>query len=186
MKDSLEVATHNAEIDLAESMVGRAFTPVNGDTQFELIAIGSVANAEPDQDRWFVQWRWAGRHTGSGHFARTEATNFEVKIEGTTLVDISDRENPTFLRFIDWSQVMAQVGVFPSRQILLKRGEDFDARQEAWRHGRLAERSLRAGESSHDGIKRSKDSHHDSQRYVPRPDHGETLSFDEDGKLQHR
>jgi hypothetical protein len=55
-----------------------------------------------------VVWQYAGRH--SAEFQGVPATDRVVTIRGTTVVDHSGPE-PLFHRYVDWLDVMAQLGL---------------------------------------------------------------------------
>ena len=116
--------------DLRTSVVGRAFT----DGVFTLLAEGPATNpgsleipkgAKLVGDVVFVQWSWKGRHTEDFVFAGTKATHRSVEIHGVTVVYDTDL-GPYFGRFVDWSNVLAQVGVLPGRQRIGERPTTWD------------------------------------------------------------
>src|SRR4051794_20105869 len=58
-----------------------------------------------------VEWAFRGEHTSE--FAGIPATNREVTIHGVTIVR-QRGDTTTFRRYVDWSAVMAQLGVSAS------------------------------------------------------------------------
>jgi hypothetical protein len=66
-----------------------------------------------------VLWALRGTHTGT--FVGLEPTGREVTIEGLTLVKLPEREgdDPQFMRFVDWSEVLGQLGVSMSGRPIL-------------------------------------------------------------------
>jgi hypothetical protein len=91
--------------DDVEKSLKRYFSPTDGFTIPEpFIGAQPIAN----QTHTAVVWEYAGVHTHAFH--GIEATQRSVVVRGATIVDQSG-ETALFHRYIDWSEVMGQLGL---------------------------------------------------------------------------
>jgi hypothetical protein len=77
------------------------------------IRVDSPVNEKVLENNTYAAVVWSLQATHTGEFAGLMATNREVTIEGVTLIQKppDDKGEPQFMRFIDWSQVLGQLGV---------------------------------------------------------------------------
>ena len=81
---------------------------------FQLANVTSFAEdtliADPDGRVALVAWEWHGRHEG---LFGVDATGEPVIVRGVTLVDYvgGGGDEPVLHRYVDWLDVMAQIGI---------------------------------------------------------------------------
>src|SRR5581483_5002230 len=101
MAAAIELVSADAEA-LHEffSPVGFGFRPQQGPGALPLIM---------DADHTVVAWEFKGVHDHD--FQGIVATGRPVLIKGVTIVDHAAANGPLFHRYVDWLDVMAQIGV---------------------------------------------------------------------------
>src|SRR5437763_6594957 len=81
-------------------------------------AFTSVSDPHPvserlgEGDRAAVEWMWECEHTGL--FQGLKPKGRRLMIRGVTIVDQNGKDVPTFSRYVDWSSVMEQLGMYAS------------------------------------------------------------------------
>ena len=101
MEEHLELVNDDVTAGLAEY-----FTPTQG-----FLPAAGFAEGEPISNgrHTAIVWEYHGRHTAA--FQGVQPTGREVVIRGTTVVDVSRRSRPVFHRYVDWLDVMGQLGM---------------------------------------------------------------------------
>jgi hypothetical protein len=91
--------------DDVEQSLGRYFAPREG---FNVPEPFNHAEPIANQSHTAVIWEYSGTHTGDFHGIK--ATQRDVIVRGATVVDHS-KEPPLFHRYVDWAEVMGQLGL---------------------------------------------------------------------------
>lgn len=75
-----------------------------------------------------VAWEYTGRHVRP--IAGIATTGRRVTVRGVTIVDLVDRDEPLFHRYVDWNGVMAQLGLAVSARPVVPVEPDLGQPQE--------------------------------------------------------
>jgi SnoaL-like polyketide cyclase len=100
--------------DISQGLAG-AFTIDSGG-----IRVDSPLNEKLLENNTYAAVVWSLTATHTGPFVGLEATGREVTIEGVTLVQKpTSKTEQQFMRYIDWSAVLGQLGVSMSGRPIL-------------------------------------------------------------------
>ena len=85
------------------------------------------ASGDPENQGYFVDpekptvaammWKWVLPHTR--HFAGADPTYNNILIEGMTVISAHEtQESSQYTRYIDWVNILAQMGMLPGKQVV--------------------------------------------------------------------
>jgi hypothetical protein len=87
--------------------------------------------SDPDSVYEIVSWEFVGVHTRS--FRGVAATGRPVWFRGLTIAQRADSKSRfTYSQFIDWREVLLQLGIAPEASRPLVGAEDIERREEIW------------------------------------------------------
>ena len=111
-------ALTSTQADLVEGLKG-AFTFTHAN-----IHVDSPVNAPVLENGTYAAVVWSLSAVHSGTFVGLEATGQPVEIEVVTVIQIpqNDGDEPQFMRFVDWSEVIGQLGVAMTGRPILADG----------------------------------------------------------------
>jgi hypothetical protein len=104
----IEVGLAGGSAETDEAPRQAIFAPIDG-VDFSQGELPGVTVRTVDRNRAAVEWTYRCQHVG--HFAGIMPTDKTLVIHGVTIVERRPDREPRFRRYVDWAEVMTQLGV---------------------------------------------------------------------------